>query len=311
MADLLYELRLEDLIARVSSWRRAADEAKQKWWFVPLGVIYFFYFTVPWAVLTWLWSWLALFLTVLCRRSKHAKQIAMHLAAMGDALRRMTKTHRAAKVGDLLRVCQQIAVEFVQSVRRQAVPSSKDPRRKGGKHVGGMAAATARSIAELTELLAYEEVDEPAATELSGARQRAHRVMHHVIPTNPFRATVRRRTPFQPLTPGTATNTAAAAAPEADAVSLFSSISNRWDADVADALSIPEEVVYSAEKDSPTSFPTTPFSRARIMHRSAERTDTVMFAARDRLRLEAQSASRDEYSRNAALEAASSGQVRV
>jgi hypothetical protein len=36
-----------------------------------------------------------------------------------------------------------------------------------------------------------------------------------------------------------------------------------------------------------------------------------MFAARDRLRLEAQSASRDEYSRNAALEAASSGQVRV
>ena len=45
-----------------------------------------------------------------------------------------------------------------------------------------------------------------------------------------------------------------------------------------DTDSLPEEVAYLLDKDSPTSFPTTPFSRARIMYRSAERTDTVRFS---------------------------------
>ena len=175
---------------------------------------------------------MALFLTALCRRSKHAKQIVLYLAAMGNALRRMTHTHRAAKVGDLLR----IAVEFLKSFRN---PSADDPhtRRK----------MKTRSIAELTELLAYEEMDEPAAAELSGTRQRAHRVMHHVIPTNPFRATVRHLSKVVPRTPSPST-----VQHEADAQSLVSTISNRWEADVADALNAPDAVVLSAEKDSPT-----------------------------------------------------------
>ena len=43
------------------------------------------------------------------------------------------------------------------------------------------------------------------------------------------------------------------------------------------------------DKYSPASFPSTPFSRANIMHRTEEKTNTIMFAARDILRLEAQS----------------------
>lgn len=37
--------------------------------------------------------------------------------------------------------------------------------------------------------------------------------------------------------------------------------------------------------DSPASFPSTPFSRMEIMNRTTEKVDSVMFAARDRLRL--------------------------
>lgn len=65
------------------------------------------------------------------------------------------------------------------------------------------------------------------------------------------------------------------------------------------------------EADSPASFPPTPFSRARVMSHSTERVVSTMFAARDRLRIEAQSASRDEYSRKAAVEAQTSGQMAV
>lgn len=60
--------------------------------------------------------------------------------------------------------------------------------------------------------------------------------------------------------------------------------------------------------DSPASFPPSPFSRAYVMNRASERVVSVMFAARDRLRMEAQSVSRDEYSRTAAREAQDQGQ---
>lgn len=57
------------------------------------------------------------------------------------------------------------------------------------------------------------------------------------------------------------------------------------------------------EADSPASFPPTPFSREKVMNRSADRVTSTLFAARDILRMEAQSTSRDEYSRKAAVEA--------
>lgn len=63
------------------------------------------------------------------------------------------------------------------------------------------------------------------------------------------------------------------------------------------------------QADSPASFPPTPFSRAYVMNRASEKVVSVMFAARDRLRLEAQSVSKDEYSRLAANEAKSRGQL--
>ena len=103
------------------------------------------------------------------------------------------------------------------------------------------------------------------------SQRRVRSQMHHYVPPNPFRAVVK--------------------------ASLG-----------IDGALVAEP---TEEVDSPASFPPTPFSRARVMSRSTERVVSTMFAARDRLRMEAQSASRDEYSRKAAVEAQSSGQMAV
>lgn len=133
----------------------------------------------------------------------------------------------------------------------------------------------ALSMDEFTELIAYEEREDEFPLEYQ-TKQRIHRGMHNPIPINPFRVTVR--------------------------------ISKMNTPNEKDVL---EELALCLEMESPTSFPTTPFSRARIMNRSSDRTIYTMFAARDRLRLEAQSSSKDEYSRNAALQARTSGQCAV
>ena len=145
------------------------------------------------------------------------------------------------------------------------------------------------SITELAELLSYEELDDAEGAEL--AERRMKRVMHNYVPSKPFKATIRVRT-VQPHTTPT---------------SLVSPY--RPSPNLSNSNSVATEFVDTA--DSPLSFPCTPFSRSRVLQRSTERVDSVMFAARDKLRLEAQSASRDEYSRKAALKAQTDGHIAV
>ena len=124
----------------------------------------------------------------------------------------------------------------------------------------------------LSNLLLYEE-DESEISGLSDAfaQRKIRSQMHHYVPPNTFRAVIK--------------------------------VSKD-----ADGAILPDEFDVT---DSPASFPPTPFSRARVMSHSTERVVSTMFAARDRLRMEAQSASRDEYSRRAAVEAQTSGQMAV
>ena len=128
------------------------------------------------------------------------------------------------------------------------------------------------SLRELNDLLAYEELDDASADLDHTAQRKMRSMMHHYVPANPFRAVTQAPGP--------------------------QGADNKSDEADADA-------------DSPASFPPTPFSRARVMSHSTERVVSTMFAARDRLRIEAQSASRDEHSRKAAVEAQTSGQMAV
>lgn len=140
------------------------------------------------------------------------------------------------------------------------------------------------SLHELSELVAYEEIDEEdnAQEGHNPHQRRSLRSMHNYIPIKPFRATIRRQQrPSHANSPN------------------------------QDTLAVGDDGDFGLNVDSPASFPPTPFSRAYVMNRASERVISVMFAARDRLRLEAQSVSRDEYSRMAAKEAQSSGQFAV
>lgn len=114
------------------------------------------------------------------------------------------------------------------------------------------------SLTELAELLSYEERLEDSSVESIQINQNRRRSMHHKIPLNPFRATVRlnRRT--------------SSSEEASDAGGGRDSSSKAHGQD---------DLIYY-EADSPASFPPTPFSRARVMNRSAERVDSVMFAAR-------------------------------
>ena len=137
------------------------------------------------------------------------------------------------------------------------------------------------SLSELTELVEYEEFEDELQQAVS-KHKRMRKLMHHYIPTNLFRARVR-------------------------VYKFYGDKNGRGE--------IPRESFDSIydmiDKYSPASFPGTPFSRVKIMNRAEEKTDTVMFAARDILRLEALSESKDEYSRNTAIRAQDSGQMAV
>lgn len=149
--------------------------------------------------------------------------------------------------------------------------SQQSESQPGAKNRAGKS-NTSNTNSLISNLLLYEEREsDTEGNDDPFAQRRVRSQMHHYVPPNPFRAVVK-------------------ASMGLDGVL----------------------VVEPAEgADSPASFPPTPFSRARVMSHSTERVVSTMFAARDRLRMEAQSASRDEYSRKAAVEAQSSGQMAV
>lgn len=109
-----------------------------------------------------------------------------------------------------------------------------------------------------SELVSYEEFDEGDSLNLHSRFQRSIHAMHHQIPYKPFRAVIR----FSPLTSSTAM-----VVKSAEEVACHQ-VARQWDS-----------------VDSPASFPPTPFSRSVIINRSTEKVDSLMFAARDRLRL--------------------------
>jgi hypothetical protein len=142
---------------------------------------------------------------------------------------------------------------------------------------------TSSSIHETTlsfgDIVYYEESEAQASWE--PVRNRMKKLMHQYVPPNNFRVTVR-------LRPERSTGTSSEVA---------STYHTGYTTEAEIAL----------DADSPMSFPTTPLSRARVLNRSTERVSSVMFAARDKLRLDELTFSRDELSRQAAIEARDRG----
>jgi hypothetical protein len=199
--------------------------------------------------------------------------MVIHCSALFQTVSRLYDSIINEKMSVLIRISFQTILEIILS---WVSPSSYREREV--------------SLTDLSELLNYEELEDENPPEVA-AQRRMRRVMHHYVPSNPFRATIRVR----------GTPTTAMMSPTS--LSFLSG-----DRSTSGLDSVLTEYM---EADSPASFPSTPFSRARVMNRCYERVDSLMFAARDKLRLEAQSASRDAYSRSAALKARTHGQYAV
>jgi len=261
-----------------------------RWWF---GWLVFFYITIPLYFLFHLSNFVILTLHSIGRRSEHARQFLRHTSALFDICRRIGGIFLTTKFSELLLI-------FLQSIF-EAFSSWSAPKSSREKET--------LSYAELSELLSYEESEEILSSPSS--QRKMKQSMHHFVPPNPFRATVRVRTtptPTPSMSLGGATGGGGGGGGGLHDTLLC--WSDTFDADVDNTSSLLADSPF-LEADSPASFPPTPFSRARVMSHSTERVVSTMFAARDRLRLEAQSASRDEYSRRAAMEAQTSGQTAV
>jgi len=226
---------------------------------LPFVLLYYIYILPPQFLARKVAQYLTLVTKIVCRRSSHARHITEHIYALWRICDSILKKIERSKFTELIAFCVTTILEIIYTVMWPFSSPSED------------------LVDELSELLFYEE-SEYEDNDYDPYRH-SIRSMHHVVPANPFKATIR----IRPR--GT-----------------------DW------ASSESEGCMYSLtglDVDSPASFPPTPFSRAHVMNRSSERVVGVMFAARDRLRLEAQSVSRDEYSRMIATEARTSGQFAV
>ena len=244
----------------------------------PLSMLFYYY--VSWVFFIFVrWP-----LSVFCACLSFALAVCLALSRQNSHTQQMA-IHVAALSGSLARIWESLINVQVSEllltlfVAFFEVFSSWTP--SGPR---SMRPADNLSFSELNDLLSYEELDDDSTEQGMdpAARRKMRSSMHHYIPANPFRAVT--RAPHDGDQDSAATTSAAAAAA---------------------ATATADDV------DSPASFPPTPFSRARVMSHSTERVVSTMFAARDRLRIEAQSASRDEYSRRAAMEAQTSGAMAV
>jgi len=240
----------------------------------PFSLMFYFYVRLPVSVVQFYWNFVLEVVHALSRRSAHTRQMAVHVVALGDSLLRMWESVINIKLSELLLTVLQAIFEVFSSWTSAASSDEQDKTR-------GL------SMRELHGLLSYEEFDDDSEFDIAQQRKMRSQ-MHHYIPINPFRAVTRAPSTDlsgRPLDYAESTTSAAAAAAAGGTA--------------------------ADDADSPASFPPTPFSRARVMSYSTERVVSTMFAARDRLRIEAQSVSRDEYSRKAAVEAQTSGQMAV
>ena len=206
------------------------------------------------------------------------RRLAIHLTALSATASTIVETIRNTSASEALQWLLQTWLDILTVCNNQHGESFN--------MMGGLEHKNL-SLTDISELLAYEELEDTQEKNLSNNVMR--KVMHNYIPSNPFKATVKIHSA------GSKTGVSVPISKEARA---------QMSQGQAEAYSI-------FDKYSPASFPSTPFSRANVMHRTEEKTDTVMFAARDILRMEVQSASVDEHSHKVAGAFLNSGQMAV
>tara|TARA_A100001015_G_C15043500_1_gene741604 strand:+ start:625 stop:2568 length:1944 start_codon:yes stop_codon:yes gene_type:complete len=346
-------------------------------------LVYYFYFTLPLAMMAFVWSLTITFLYFWSRNSPLVKKFLIHASAIVDVLVNignvLANTSISVLAVDGIKLLMDVLTSFldwrVSEVNSQAID------------------VPSMTFAELNDLLYYEELSDeegdndlyerlggkhvigfgrggPGATGLGllgvgrqhvasagpskqNMRRKMKQHMHQYIPPHTFRATIRVKTD----TTSTSADTSAVQSESSSAVSSAVSFSGTESRRPTSPLLCPsedeEEMVRDARPKrsstratqragrrvaepytpagasvnvsgstsgdaasvqdivSPMSFPATPYSRAQVMNKNAERVISTIFSARDILRMELLSTSGDETSRRAALEAKNEKKIAV
>jgi len=265
----------------------------------PLIIMYYLYIVPPMFIARKLLLYFTLAMKIFVRKSSHGRHIVEHIIALWKIFEAIKSVIESSKLTELVAFCVTTIGEILYAV---LWPFGTNPSEND----------LSLSVDELSELLFYEEIEREeneGVDDYTNPYRRSFRAMHNCIPPNPFKATIRIHK--SPMRSTAATGSAFLKTPF---LRTATAAEGGYDYSSSGSSAVESEgfsLTSYLEADSPASFPPTPFSRAHVMKRSSERVVSVMFAARDRLRLEAQSVSRDEYSRMVAKEAQTSGQFAV
>ena len=126
---------------------------------------------------------LTLAMEISYKKSEFVRSFVIHISALQNTACRMWKTVTKTSFSMVLAWCLQIFLEILTAwndkEKSQELLSSRLIREKNKREM---------SLTDLSELLAYEEMEDVYQQDLS--RRVMRKVMHHYIPSNPFKATV-------------------------------------------------------------------------------------------------------------------------
>lgn len=232
--------------------------------------IFYFYFWIPSLLILYAMSFLSLAISIISKKSSKARILILHASASYEVAVKALKKISSTKFCDIVSILIQTFSEIITAFFVKSKDSAEKPP----------------ILDEMSDLLFYEEAEfDDSSEESLLTKRRMEAIMHHIVPPNPFKATIQVRQVSFP-----------------DKLSL--QLQTGDNTTTATDMNV-------TEAESPVSFPPTPYSRARVMNRSTERVSSVMFAARDQLRLESLETSNDPHSRTAAKELKSQGRNAV
>lgn len=126
---------------------------------------------------------IAVAMEIFYRKSEYVRSFVIHISALQFTAYRMWQMLKKTRFSKVLAWCLQIVLEIL---------TAWNDNEKGEKHltsrtIGGRVKRNV-SLTNLSELLEYEELEDVYHQDLS--RRVMRKVMHHSIPSNPFKATV-------------------------------------------------------------------------------------------------------------------------
>jgi len=297
---------------------------------LPFVCFYYFYVWMPLFFLALFLKYALVVLQVSSRRSSSFKRLIKHYIAFHKTIINIIRKIRRSSLSELTEWILTTIFEVVFTIFDESEESLYDMRLGDPLH--------------FAELIGYMEMEEQHCPQQRRRDKHMRHLMHHHVPSHPFRASVRVHSQSDK---GSSSGLQSSTRPSSQKP-ILSGMTNwlqqkrqRWlrgrgsrpgttDSDYLGALSSNSfgflssrtghmtagtcsvsDLWSEVESVSRTSIPQSPETFARVMDRSRDRVDSVVFFVRDKLRLEERRQSHDEKCRSMASQLLSKGKFGV